>query len=139
MYAHDLLDGLNDEQRAVAQFDEPAALRVLAGAGTGKTTALTARVARIVADGTPAERVLLLTFTRRAARQMIDRSHTRLAHAGLRSGRVSGGTFHSVAHRTLRQHAARLGLPEGFSVLDPSDAADVMDVVRDETVKSLPN
>jgi DNA helicase-2/ATP-dependent DNA helicase PcrA len=139
MYADDLLDGLNDEQRAVAQFDEPAALRVLAGAGTGKTTALTARVARIVADGTPAERVLLLTFTRRAARQMIDRSHTRLARAGLRSGRVSGGTFHSVAHRTLRQHAARLGLPEGFSVLDPSDAADVMDVVRDETVKSLPN
>ena len=105
MYAHDLLDGLNDEQRAVAQFDEPAALRVLAGAGTGKTTALTARVARIVADGTPAERVLLLTFTRRAARQMIDRSHTRLAHAGLRSGRVSGGR--STPWRTARCASTR--------------------------------
>ncbi len=138
MYADDLLVGLNDEQRAVAQFDDPVALRVLAGAGTGKTTALSARVARIVADGVPAERVLLLTFTRRAARQMVDRSQTRLARAGLRAGRVSGGTFHSVAHRTLRQHAARLGLPEGFSVLDPSDAADVMDVVRDETVRDLP-
>jgi DNA helicase-2/ATP-dependent DNA helicase PcrA len=139
MYAEALLGDLNDDQRAVAEFDDPMALRVLAGAGTGKTTALTARVARIVADGIPAERVLLLTFTRRAARQMVDRSHARLARAGLRTGRVSGGTFHSVAHRTLRQHAARLGLPEGFSVLDPSDAADVMDVVRDETVKALPN
>ncbi|MEZ5119726.1 MAG: ATP-dependent helicase [Candidatus Nanopelagicales bacterium] len=138
MYGSDVLAGLNDEQRAVAAF-EGGPLRVLAGAGTGKTTALSARVARIVADGTPAERVLLLTFTRRAARQMVDRTHARLSRAGLRAGRVAGGTFHSVAHRTLRQHAARLGLPEGFSVLDPSDASDVMDVVRDETIKELPN
>jgi ATP-dependent DNA helicase UvrD/PcrA len=138
MYATDLLVDLNDEQRAVAEFDG-GPLRVLAGAGTGKTTALSARVARIVADGIPAERVLLLTFTRRAARQMVDRSHARLARAGIKSGRVAGGTFHSVAHRTLRQHAARLGLPEGFSVLDPADAADVMDVVRDETLADLPN
>ncbi|MCB0900322.1 MAG: ATP-dependent helicase, partial [Actinobacteria bacterium] len=135
---YDLLEGLNEEQRAVAAFDG-GPLRVLAGAGTGKTTALSSRVARIVADGIPAERVLLLTFTRRAARQMVERSHARLARAGHRSGRVSGGTFHSVAHRTLRQHAARLGLPEGFSVLDPADAADVMDVVRDEVLKDLPN
>jgi DNA helicase-2/ATP-dependent DNA helicase PcrA len=135
---YDILGGLNDEQRAVAQFDG-GPLRVLAGAGTGKTTALSARVARLVADGIPAERVLLLTFTRRAARQMVDRSQARLARAQIRSGRVAGGTFHSVAHRTLRQHAARLGLPEGFSVLDPADAGDVMDVVRDETVKDLPN
>ncbi|HQR80183.1 MAG TPA: ATP-dependent helicase, partial [Actinomycetota bacterium] len=111
---------------------------VLAGAGTGKTTALSARVAHLVADGVPAERILLLTFTRRAARQMIDRSHARLARAGHRSGRVTGGTFHSVAHRTLRGHASRLGLSEGFSVLDPADAADVMDVVRDEIVRDLP-
>ncbi len=136
MYADDLLAGLNDEQLAVAHFDG-GPLRVLAGAGTGKTTALSGRVARLVADGVPAERVLLLTFTRRAARQMVDRSHARLAKAGYRSGRISGGTFHSVAHRTLRQHAARLGLPEGFSVLDPADASDVMDVVRDETLKGL--
>ena len=137
MYVDDLLADLNDEQRAVARFDG-GPLRVLAGAGTGKTTALSGRVARLVADGIPAERILLLTFTRRAARQMVDRSQARLARAGIRSGRVSGGTFHSVAHRTLRQHATRLGLPEGFSVLDPSDAADVMDVVRDDIVKQLP-
>ena len=135
---YDLLEGLNEEQRAVAEFDG-GPLRVLAGAGTGKTTALSSRVARLVADGIPAERVLLLTFTRRAARQMVQRSHARLARAGRKSGRVSGGTFHSVAHRTLRQHAARLGLPEGFSVLDPADAGDVMDVVRDEVLKELPN
>ena len=131
MYAQELLAGLNEEQLAVARFDG-GPLRVLAGAGTGKTTAITGRVARLVADGTPAERVLLLTFTRRAARQMMDRSHARLARAGHRPGRISGGTFHSVAHRTLRQHAAPLGLPEGFSVLDPADAADVIDLVRDE-------
>ncbi len=118
----------------VAEFDG-GPLRVLAGAGTGKTTAITGRVARLVADGAPAERVLLLTFTRRAARQMMDRSHARLARAGHRSGRISGGTFHSVAHRTLRQHALRLGLPEGFTVLDPADACDVMDVVRDEILQ----
>ena len=138
MYADGLLNGLNEEQQAVATF-EGGPLRVLAGAGTGKTTALSARVARIVADGTPAERVLLLTFTRRAATQMTDRSQARLARIGHRSGRVAGGTFHSVAHRTLRQHASRLGLPEGFSVLDPADAGDVMDVVRDEILKDLPH
>ena len=137
VYERDPLSGLNDEQLAVAQFDG-GPLRVLAGAGTGKTTALGGRVARLVADGTPAERVLLLTFTRRAARQLVERSHARLARAGHQSGRISGGTFHSVAHRTLRQHAARLGLPEGFSVLDPADASDVMDVVRDEILQSLP-
>lgn len=136
MYAEDLLADLNAEQRAVAEFDG-GALRVLAGAGTGKTTALSARVARIVADGTPAERVLLLTFTRRAARQMTERSQARLSRAGISAGRVAGGTFHSVAHRTLREHARNLGLPEGFSVLDPSDAGDVMDVVRDEVVRDL--
>ena len=81
MYAQELLAGLNEEQLAVAQFDG-GPLRMLAGAGTGKTTALTGRVARLVADGVPAERVLLLTFTRRAARQMVDRSHARLARCG---------------------------------------------------------
>lgn len=131
-----MFDHLNSEQRAVADFDG-ATLRVLAGAGTGKTTALTARVARLITDGTPAERILLLTFTRRAARQMIDRSNALLARGRVRSGRIQGGTFHSVAHRTLREHARGLGLPEGFSVLDPSDAADVMDMVRDDVVADL--
>ncbi len=110
-------------------------LRIVAGAGTGKTTALASRVAWLLAAGTPPERVLLLTFTRRAARQLLARTETMLAKlpAPRRgAGRVQGGTFHSVAHRTLRHHAPRLGLPDGFSVLDTSDAADLFDLVRDQ-------
>ena len=133
----DFLAELNAEQRAAATFDPPVPLRIVAGAGTGKTTALASRVAWLLASGTPAERVLLLTFTRRAARQLLARTETMLARVpaekGARSpGRVQGGTFHSVAHRTLRHHAHRLGLPDGFSVLDTSDAADLFDVVRDQ-------
>ncbi|CAN5701496.1 ATP-dependent helicase [soil metagenome] len=137
-----VLDRLNDEQRSAATFDG-GALRILAGAGTGKTTTLTSRVAWMVASGVPAERIMLLTFTRRAARDMISRTQSLLAEAAdVEAGsfgsasssraRVLGGTFHSVAHRTLRRHAAALGLPDGFSVLDSSDACDVMDLVRHE-------
>ena len=77
----DTLEGLNAQQRAAAGFPGDAPLRILAGAGTGKTTALASRVAWLVASGTPAERILLLTFTRRAARQMLSRSETLLANA----------------------------------------------------------
>jgi DNA helicase-2/ATP-dependent DNA helicase PcrA len=127
------LERLNDQQLAAATGDD-ARLRILAGAGTGKTTTLTARVARLVASGVPAERVMLVTFTRRAAREMRSRTEAMLATvpgAPSRSaGRVRAGTFHSIAHRTLRRHAPSLGLPEGFSVLDPADAADLLDLVR---------
>jgi len=127
------LERLNSEQRAAATF-EGGPLRILAGAGTGKTTTLTARVAWLVASGVPAERIMLLTFTRRAAREMVGRTRTLLAETPGTASRtqVLGGTFHSVAHRTLRRHAAALGLPDGFSVLDASDAADVIDLVRQE-------
>jgi DNA helicase-2/ATP-dependent DNA helicase PcrA len=119
---------LNPEQQAVADF-EGGPLCVVAGAGTGKTTALTARVAGVVERGTVADRVLLLTFTRRAARQMLRRARGRI---GDRGRDVRGGTFHSVAHHTLRRHATGLGLPEGFSVIDTADACDVFDLVREE-------
>lgn len=135
----DTLAGLNTEQRAAAAFAGDGPLRILAGAGTGKTTALASRVAWLVETGTPAERILLLTFTRRAARQMLARSETLLAgarNAGGRRGRVQGGTFHSVAHRMLRRHADALGLPAGFSVLDTGDAADVIDLVRNDHLGS---
>jgi DNA helicase-2/ATP-dependent DNA helicase PcrA len=136
----DLLEGLNPEQRAVAAFDEPGPLRVLAGAGTGKTMALAARVAWLIGSGVPAERLLLLTFTRRAAREMLTRTDSLLSRSagarGRASGRVQGGTFHSVAHRTLRRHGDRLGLPDGFTVLDTADAADVMDLIRDEHART---
>src|SRR5690349_22189721 len=120
---------LNPEQQAVVDFDG-GALRVIAGAGTGKTTALTARVAGLVERGTRPDRLLLLTFTRRAARQMMSRAHGRVRDRG--RTRLVGGTFHSFAHQTLRRYAARLALPEGFSVIDAADAADVFDLVREE-------
>jgi ATP-dependent DNA helicase UvrD/PcrA len=124
---------LNDEQAAVAAFDG-GPLRVLAGAGTGKTTALTARVAALVERGTRPERILLLTFTRRAAREMLHRAEAHLGRGvtGATRGKVVGGTFHSVAHRTLRRHAAALGLSDAFSVVDAADAGDLLDLVRDE-------
>src|SRR3954469_9502991 len=103
-------------------------LLILAGAGTGKTTTLCARVAHLVCEGVPSERILLVTFTRRAAREMLQRSR---AHVPA-SARVFGGTFHSVAHRLVRRHAAALGLPGGFGVLDAGDAADVLDLLREE-------
>ena len=133
----DWLEKLNEAQRDAVTHDG-GALRVLAGAGTGKTTALSARVAWLLAAGTPPERVLLLTFTRRAARQMLTRTASLLSTAnssstkGQAASRVTGGTFHAVAHRTLRRYAEALGIPEGFSVLDPADAADVIDLVREE-------
>jgi DNA helicase-2/ATP-dependent DNA helicase PcrA len=74
--------------------------------------------------------VLLLTFTRRAARQMMSRAQVRVRARG--RVRLVGGTFHSFAHHTLRRHAAHLALPEGFSVIDAADAADVFDLVREE-------
>jgi DNA helicase-2/ATP-dependent DNA helicase PcrA len=131
------LDDLTEAQRRAATHDG-GPLRILAGAGTGKTTTLSARVAWLLATGAAPERLLLLTFTRRAARQMLARTASLMAAAGLDtasgspSNRVSGGTFHAIAHRTLRRYAATLGIPEGFSVLDAADAADVIDMVRDE-------
>ena len=137
----DPLAHLDPEQRAVATSDATR-LRVLAGAGTGKTTALTGRCAHLIlSERVPAERILLLTFTRRAARQMVSRTTTLIQRSGeaggprVRTGRVRGGTFHSVAHMILRQHAESVGLSPGFGVLDPADAADLFDVIRDSQVK----
>src|SRR5690349_25116001 len=121
------LEELNPEQRAAATYTG-GPLLILAGAGTGKTTTLCSRVAWLVSEGVPAERLLLLTFTRRAAREMLSRARG-LVPA---SSRVLGGTFHSVAHRLVRRHAAALGLPPGFGVLDAGDAADVLDLLREE-------
>ena len=118
---------LNPEQREAATH-AGGPLLILAGAGTGKTTTLCARVAHLVSEGVPSERILLVTFTRRAAREMLQRSR---AHVPA-SARVLGGTFHSVAHRLVRRHAAALGLPGGFGVLDAGDAADVLDLLREE-------
>ena len=120
---------LNERQREAATFGD-GPLRIIAGPGTGKTTTLTARVNVLLERGVAPERILLLTFTRRSAREIVGR--VRALRGTDRGRRVSGGTFHSVAHTTLRRHHASLGLPEGFGVLDHGDAADLMDLVRGE-------
>ncbi len=118
---------LDPAQLAAVQHDGPALL-IVAGAGTGKTRTLVARLARIVEAGVPPDRILLVTFTRRAADELIRRLGDLVgAEVGRR---VHAGTFHAIAHRLLRQNGARLGLAGGFSVLDPGDAADLMQLAR---------
>jgi DNA helicase-2/ATP-dependent DNA helicase PcrA len=120
---------LNERQREAATFGD-GPLRVIAGPGTGKTTTLTARVDILLERGVAPERILLLTFTRRSAREIVSR--VRALRGADHGRRVAGGTFHSVAHHTLRRHHAAVGLPAGFGVLDRGDAADLMDLVRGE-------
>jgi DNA helicase II / ATP-dependent DNA helicase PcrA len=126
------LDDLNPEQRMAATH-EGTPLLVLAGAGTGKTTTLCARVAWLLSEGVAPERLLLLTFTRRAAREMVERARAMTQRALPGAGSVLGGTFHSLAHRMVRLHASALGLPPGFGLLDFADAANLLDLVREET------
>jgi DNA helicase-2/ATP-dependent DNA helicase PcrA len=120
---------LNQRQLEAASFGE-GPLRILAGPGTGKTTTLSARVEFLLERGIAPERILLLTFTRRSARDIIGR--VRALRRDERVQRVAGGTFHSVAHHTLRRHHTALGLPEGFGVLDQGDSADLLDLVRSD-------
>ena len=118
---------LNDAQRRAACHDARPLL-ILAGAGTGKTNTLAHRVAHLVLEGASPQRILLLTFSRRAALEMIRRAQRIAGEVRL----PWSGTFHSVANRLLRRHAARVGLAPAFSVLDRGDAADLMDLVRHE-------
>ncbi len=102
-------------------------LLIIAGAGTGKTRTLIHRVAHLLARGIPPERILLLTFTRRAAQEMLSRVE-RLV--GTASGRVHGGTFHSTGHKLLRRFGSGAGLPSDFSIMDQGDAEDLMQIAR---------
>ena len=122
------LAGLNDEQRAAAAH-QGGPLLILAGAGTGKTRTLVARAAWLREQGVPASRILLLTFTRRAADDMLARARPPDAPA---ADRIWGGTFHAIAHRIIRAHAESFALPPEFSVIDPADVADVLDTLRAE-------
>ena len=123
----------------MARTAAPAApLLVIAGAGTGKTMTLAARVARLVLDGADPQRILLLTFSRRAA-QAMERRCGRMLHAalGFRATQRApdlpwAGTFHSVGARLLREYAGAIGLSEQFTVHDRGDAEDLMALVRQE-------
>ncbi|MDQ6616391.1 MAG: ATP-dependent helicase [Actinomycetota bacterium] len=122
---------LNSQQgAAVAHRGGP--LLVQAGAGTGKTGTLASRVADLISTGVPPGRICLLTFTRRAAQEMLNRAGHLTAPAA--AAQVWGGTFHSVAHRVLRLHGRRLGLGPAFSVLDQGDATEVLSLVRQDVL-----
>ena len=126
-----LLRDLNDAQRrAVTHGDGP--LLIVAGAGTGKTTTLARRVAWLIGHGAEPSRVLLLTFTRRAAMEMLRRADAYLSAAGHASAAAAvwGGTFHAVAVRLLRRYGNSIGLPPNFTILDRSDAEDLLGAVR---------
>ena len=126
----DILDGLNEQQRRAATH-EAGPLLVLAGAGTGKTRTLVARAAWLRdTQGMQANRILLLTFTRRAAADMLARAASGASSASGSSGRICGGTFHAIAHKIIRQHAESFSLPPQFTILDQSDATEVLDVLR---------
>ena len=143
-------DSLNSAQRRAATFGTPldgkgveaGPLLIIAGAGTGKTNALAHRTAHLVLSGVDPGRILMLTFTRRAAQEMIRRAQLvvdevlsergKMGDRGVVSRLLWSGTFHSVGNRILRLSAKHLGLDPNFTVLDRADAADVMDVLRHE-------
>ncbi len=132
---------LNEAQKsAVSHGDSP--LLVVAGAGTGKTTMLAHRVAWLVAQGANPYRILLLTFTRRAANELIERAKNLLKSLNqenqepFRVNGIWGGTFHAVATRLLRIYGQNVGLPPNFSIIDRADQEDLMNLVRTETVKT---
>ena len=132
---------LNDEQRAAVfhgDADAPPPVLIVAGAGSGKTFTLAARVARLVLGGADPRRILLLSFSRRAAASLQQRVGRMLHQAmGLRGTQPApllpwSGTFHGVAARLLREQAARIGLHPDFTIADRGDSEDLMGWVRQE-------
>ncbi|MFP5381088.1 MAG: ATP-dependent helicase [Gammaproteobacteria bacterium] len=134
------LDRLNPEQRAAVEHGGAPGgpLLVIAGAGSGKTNVLAHRVAQLVAGGADPGAILLLTFSRRAADEMVRRVQRLLRQASAGRPHLSGaklawaGTFHSVGARLLRDYAPRIGLNPAFTIHDREDAADLMNLVRHE-------
>jgi len=138
---------LNDAQRAAVEHGSafasgpggrlPEPLLVIAGAGSGKTSTLAHRVAHLVLNGADPHRILLLTFSRRAAQEMTRRvariaSGVPRAAAALAHGLTWAGTFHGIGARLLREYAERIGLAPGFTINDREDSADLMNLVRHE-------
>lgn len=120
---------LTDEQQRAATHSG-GHLLIVAGAGTGKTTTLAARLAHLLEDGVPPEQILLLTFSRRAAAELTQRAE---AITGQRVAAACwSGTFHAMANRFLRRYGRAIGLDPSFTVLDQADAADLLAYLRDE-------
>jgi len=150
MLPRDYLEKLNPQQRAAVEHGSEAAegaqgvnethapLLVIAGAGSGKTNTLAHRVAHLVVSGASPDRILLLTFSRRASAEMARRVERIVAsalgghHPAARSSTAWAGTFHGIGARLLRQYGESIGVPPGFTILDRQDAADLLDVIRHE-------
>jgi DNA helicase-2/ATP-dependent DNA helicase PcrA len=143
--SHEYLTDLNKEQRHAvkhgidAEYGTTAPpLLVIAGAGSGKTKTLAHRVAHLIVNGVDPYRILLLTFTRRAAEEMIRRVK-RITATALGRQQVDlpwSGTFHAIGARLLREYATQIGLKPSFTILDRSDAADLMDLLRHDLGQS---
>jgi len=116
-------DELNQEQLDVVMAGEGPML-VIAGAGSGKTRALTYRVSRLIEDGVDPSEILLLTFTNKAAKEMLSRVEQLVT---IDTRRIWGGTFHSIGNRLLRQHADTIGYRSSFTILDAEDAKEMME------------
>lgn len=120
------LDELNPQQRNAVEHGA-GPLLIIAGAGTGKTKTLAYRVAWLIRQGVAPERLLLLTFTRRAAEEMLRRAASVCRFA---SSRVWGGTFHAIANRLLRVYGRAIGIVSQFTVMDESDSSDLLGLIR---------
>ncbi|MBK7106779.1 MAG: ATP-dependent helicase [Ignavibacteriae bacterium] len=122
----DYQNELNPAQyEAVSSTD--GAYLVIAGAGTGKTRTLVYRVARLIEMGIDPKSILLLTFTRKSAKEMMNRAAVLLDN---RCSKINGGTFHSFANLTLRKYSKIIGLDSAFIILDQSDSEDVINLIR---------
>jgi DNA helicase-2/ATP-dependent DNA helicase PcrA len=122
----DYAAALNVQQLAAVTAGEGPSL-VIAGAGSGKTRTLVYRVAYLIDSGIDPSQILLLTFTRKSAQEMLERAGELI---GVRSERVRGGTFHSVANMLLRRYGRSIGLEPNFTILDRGDAEDLIALVR---------
>jgi DNA helicase-2/ATP-dependent DNA helicase PcrA len=131
----DYASALNPEQLAVV-LHPGGPMLVLAGAGSGKTRTVVFRVARLLEEGTPASAILMLTFTNRAAREMLTRVETLL---GRDASQVMGGTFHSVGNRILRRYGERLGYPSNYGILDREDAQELMGQAAADVLPHVPD
>ena len=125
------LDELNPQQsEAVTYGNGP--LLVVAGAGSGKTRTLAYRVSYLISQGVSPQRILLLTFTRRAANEMLKRAASVVRNGAAVTSQVWGGTFHAFANRILRMYSQAADLSPDFTVIDRTDAEDLLDVIRND-------
>jgi len=136
---------LNSQQQAAVEFGKQdhtgnfnsTPLLIIAGAGTGKTNTLAHRVAYLINNNVDSEKILLMTFSRRAAKELVERSK-RILRSQLKFQKTASlqlpwtGTFHSVANRLLRYYAKSIGMDSGFTVIDRNDAEDLIDILRHE-------